>query len=307
MDRAEPEPLELVLKVMGWGALSIIPVACLEAGFEKFAFCGEPKTTNEIFVYAFFIGAVEEMAKLFAGLWPVWNDPNFNEENDGIVYVSASSLGFAGIENFCYVIDEGFGTGILRAILSVPGHLAWGAMMGYYAGLGKFAPAGSRFSLMVRGYLFAVIGHGLYDAFLLSNQTLLVLIIFFGGPVFFWRTIRRLFEAGKTLSLARIAENGGPPEVDVSMPEPPPAWKWYVSRLLFWPSYGFWCIILIGLPFLQSMNLEEEPPPDIRSVLLGSVILTAPPLLLAWLLSGSYWQQQERFLAHRPQPEKTPA
>lgn len=305
MDRAEPEPVELVMKVMKWGAISIVPVVIAEVAIEKFAFGGPPKTLAGIFLFSFIgIAAVEELGKLLAGLIPVWNDPNFNEENDGIIYVSSASLGFAGIENFFYVIDNGAGVGILRAVLSVPGHLAWGAMMGYYAGLAKFAPPEQQQSMIVRGYLVAVFGHGLYDAFLLSQQPLLVLIMFLAGPVYIWKTIRNLFETGRSLSLHRIARDGGPPVVE-EKEEPvviaPSAWKLYFARLLYTLSAGFWGLMLLGL-FAQAQDPRQYGSIPIKEALLGTVILTAFPLMLARFLSSSYWRQERKFIASRTTP-----
>lgn len=308
MDRAEPEPVELVMKVMKWGAISSVPVVIVEVAIEKFAFGGTPKTLGGIFLFSFIgIAAVEELGKLLAGLIPVWNDPNFNEENDGIVYVSAASLGFAGIENFFYVIDGGAGVGILRAVLTVPGHLAWGAMMGYYAGLAKFVPPEQQQSLIVRGYLYAVFGHGLYDAFLLSHQGLLVLIMFFAGPVYIWKTIRNLFETGRHLSLQRIAREGVPlAEADAEDPviAPPSAWKLYLARLLYTLSFGFWGLIILGL-YAQAQHPERYSPEIVPQAIVGTVILTAFPLMLARFLSSSYWRQERKFKASPPPPPDT--
>lgn len=306
MDRAEPEPVELVIKVMKWGAISIVPVVIVEVAIEKFAFGGPPKTIAGIFIFSFIgIAAVEELGKLLAGLIPVWNDPNFNEENDGIVYVSAASLGFAGIENFFYVLDNGAGVGVLRAVLAVPGHLAWGAMMGYYAGLAKFTPPEQQQSLIVRGYLYAVFGHGLYDAFLLSQQPLLVLIMFLAGPVYIWKTIRNLFETGRRLSLLRIARDGGPPVVEKteeSVVNAPSTWKLSIAHLLYTLSAGFWALILLGL-YAQAHDPRHHGTIPVKETLLGTVMLTAFPLILARFLSSSYWRQSRKFHASSPPPQ----
>lgn len=309
MDRAEPEPIDLVLKVVRWGAFSIVPVVFVEVGLEKLMFGGEAKTLGGIFFFSFVgIAAVEELAKLVAGLWPVWNDPNFNEENDGIVYVAASSLGFAGLENFFYVFEHGVGVGVLRAVMAVPGHMAWGAMMGYYAGLAKFAPPEARVSLLLRGYLYAVIGHGLYDAFLLSKQPLLVLIMFLAGPIYIWKSISNLFDAGRKLSLQRIASHGlvpacaDEPEVYTT---PPSVWKLYVARLLYTLSGGFWALILIGI-YAQKTYPKEFPPTDVPSALLGTAVLTALPIVLAWLLSASYRSHLARYKIPRASAPEPP-
>ena len=303
MDRAEPEPLDLVLKVMAWGACSVIPVVIIGLLLRKGLLDGKPEHLGEIFLHAFVvIAVVEELAKLVAGLWPVWNDPNFNEENDGIVYVTASSLGFAAVENFLYVLQFGIGTGIVRAIISVPAHMSWGILMGYYAGLAKFAPPGERARLILKGYLSAVVLHGLFDAFLMSEIPLLVLIMFFGAPVYIWKTINRLLEKGRQLSIQRLEAGGGviplAPEAPVLI-EPSPV-KLYLARALYLLSAGFWGLIFLGLSAGPGPH-ARAPHPPLSQVLLGSVVLTAPFILVGWLLSGSYWHHYKRYLRDRPQ------
>ena len=54
-----------------------------------------------------------------------------------IVYAVFSSLGFACIENILYVLSGGVGIAILRAILSVPGHMCFGVIMGYFLSQAK--------------------------------------------------------------------------------------------------------------------------------------------------------------------------
>ncbi|MGQ9701154.1 MAG: PrsW family glutamic-type intramembrane protease [bacterium] len=60
--------------------------------------------------------------KIFCGQKWIYNQIEFDEVMDGIVYCVASSLGFATVENIIYVLDRGAGTGILRAFLSVSGY-----------------------------------------------------------------------------------------------------------------------------------------------------------------------------------------
>lgn len=61
---------------------------------------------------------------------------------DGIIYAVAASLGFATVENIAYVLEGGFAVGVLRAVLSVPGHAFFGALMGFYMGVAKHASTG---------------------------------------------------------------------------------------------------------------------------------------------------------------------
>jgi len=57
------------------------------------------------------IAPVEEACKLAVVLLFVWKSPHFYKENDGIVYMGSSALGFALLENIAYVVEHGLGTG----------------------------------------------------------------------------------------------------------------------------------------------------------------------------------------------------
>jgi RsiW-degrading membrane proteinase PrsW (M82 family) len=121
------------------------------------------------------IAPVEELLKFFVVKKWIYNQIEFDEIMDGIVYCVASSLGFATVENIFYVFKYGLGTGILRAFLSVPGHAFFGALMGYYLGLAKFNKDAEK-KLIFLGILFAVLVHGLYD-FLLFTRTILAIFV----------------------------------------------------------------------------------------------------------------------------------
>ena len=69
----------------------------------------------------------------------IWRNKNFNEPFDGIVYACFIGLGFAGIENIMYVfgndtVGGALTTGVMRALLSVPGHFLFAVIMGYFLG-----------------------------------------------------------------------------------------------------------------------------------------------------------------------------
>ncbi len=121
------------------------------------------------------IAPVEELLKFFVVKKWIYNQIEFDEIMDGIVYCVASSLGFATVENIFYVFKYGLGTGILRAFLSVPGHAFFGALMGYYLGQAKFNKVTEK-KFIFLGVLFAILVHGLYD-FLLFTKTILAVFV----------------------------------------------------------------------------------------------------------------------------------
>ena len=140
LDRIEPEPHGLIIKAMVLGAAAVIPAAIVElllSMIPLFAMGGIIGAALKSFIV---IAPVEEAVKLGVVLLFIWNNQNFNEENDGIVYTGAAAIGFALLENIMYVVQSGFGTGIMRAVTSIPLHTFTGVIMGYFVGIAKFAP-----------------------------------------------------------------------------------------------------------------------------------------------------------------------
>ena len=104
----------------------------------------------------------EELFKFLVLYFYSARHKEFNEPMDGIVYGVAASLGFATLENVLYVGSGGMGVALLRALTAVPGHAFTGAVMGYYVGRARFAPAGEPRQLWL-ALLVPMLLHGLYD------------------------------------------------------------------------------------------------------------------------------------------------
>jgi len=179
-DRYEPEPQGLVFRIFLIGFFSIIPAAILEKLGDFILPAYAPTTKIAIsFTYTFFVvGISEEFCKYLTVRLFVYNNKEFNEPYDGILYAVAASLGFATSENILYVMQGGVGVGVVRAVLSVPAHALFGATIGYFLGIAKFSKKGViEISFQLIGFLFAAFMHGVYDFFVLSNQILLILLV----------------------------------------------------------------------------------------------------------------------------------
>jgi RsiW-degrading membrane proteinase PrsW (M82 family) len=168
LDRKRPEPRSLRWKVAMAGALSVIPVLLADAFIIRAAapYTYPGYTYNGALFQSFGVAAaVEELFKISAIYWIVWQRSEFDERMDGIVYGARAGLGFALLENVAYLVtqpdlDAVVKTGILRALLAVPGHALWSAIIGYSAARMRFDRKGLGF---FGGYLIAVAAHGLYD------------------------------------------------------------------------------------------------------------------------------------------------
>lgn len=194
-DKYEPEPLRLLILAFLGGIVSIF----LDLGLVSFI--NTVWYSDTVFYSAFMeAGIPEELCKFTVLFLLIWWNKNFNEYMDGIVYATFVSMGFACIENILYVFSSGFGTGIMRAIISVPGHFLFGVLMGYFLSLAKFSKKG-RLGYLLLSLLTPALAHGLFDWLLMVTDQmnllgqLLVMVIFIVGDILLWvigvRSIRR--------------------------------------------------------------------------------------------------------------------
>ncbi len=170
LDSFEKEPTDLLLSCVIMGVLAAFLAIVLEMiGQTILSHSGVlPNSRQYVIILAFCIVAVaEEGAKFFFLYRRTWREPNFDYRFDGIVYSAYVSLGFAAFENIKYVFSYGLGVAFPRAILSIPGHLGFAIVFGYFYGRARISaslgnPGRSKANLVV-GYICAVLLHGFYD------------------------------------------------------------------------------------------------------------------------------------------------
>ncbi len=182
-DSLDREPGRLVLKSFFLGALAVLPTYYFEGIAEKLlgmqALQGEhsrlfwPKTI----VYAFFgVALAEELCKFLFLKAFIFDEREFNEPFDGIVYGGMVGCGFATVENVMYVLPHGQEVGILRMLTAVPGHAFFGIILGYFIGRAKFSLDGAR--QLTRGLAIVVTLHGIYNTAAFSNTLWSIYLIF---------------------------------------------------------------------------------------------------------------------------------
>ena len=169
----QKEPLSQLLRGALYGVLICLPVSVVELGIQYVLFRGgEPATLLGTTAEAFFVAALPEESFKLLALWLlVRNNPWFDEHIDGIVYAVSVSLGFAAIENVSYLFgnpDEWLSVAVTRSLLAVPGHYAFGVIMGYYYSLYHFVNRSQRNRYMI--LLAPVLAHGIYDALAMSGM-----------------------------------------------------------------------------------------------------------------------------------------
>ncbi len=200
-DRSEKEPVGLLFKLLGFGALAALPAMAVELIGDKLLlgiYSEDDIMYNLLFHFVFVAGAEEGFKLLFLRVGS-WKNPAFNYRFDGVVYAVFVSLGFALLENILYVFQGGLSTALMRAVTAIPGHACFGVFMGvWYAMAKQHEREGSRAAAswdMLMAFLVPLLLHGLYD-YLLTVGTVGAFIIFIvfliGMFVLAFMMVRRL-------------------------------------------------------------------------------------------------------------------
>lgn len=187
-DRYEPEPLAWILMVYILGMAVTIPVALVEGFIALFL--------GDFFITVLIAPVVEEAGKFLVVRRTVYETGEFDEPVDGIVYAAAAGLGFATLENIIYVFSAletsvafAIQTGLVRALISVPGHVLFSAMWGYALGRARFLPASRRRGIILGGLVLAMASHALFN-FLLYTTVGFALLVLIVVP-FLWITLQK--------------------------------------------------------------------------------------------------------------------
>ncbi len=180
---SEKESRKLLTKLFIYGVLSCFPATLLELYIGSYFPPEENMDLITLFIYVFLsIALVEELCKWWMSYKISYNNEEFDQIYDGIVYTVFVSLGFACFENILYVFDSGFMVGILRMFLAIPGHACDAIVMGNYYSLAKMANVMGNRSREKRNLFLSIlmptITHTLYDYCLFTGEsTFLILFI----------------------------------------------------------------------------------------------------------------------------------
>lgn len=190
-DRLEKESVPFLIRLLLLGVLSAGVALVLEllGGFLLGLLVPEDSELYPLITYFLIVGLSEEGAKYLMLRLKTWHSREFNCQYDGVVYATFVSLGFALIENVLYVVENGFGTAVMRAVTAIPGHACFGVFMGVLYGLSRsyFYLGEQKTSRLFRVLAVAVptLLHGAYDYIATSGATgstvifLLFIVAFF--------------------------------------------------------------------------------------------------------------------------------
>lgn len=184
------EPTSILVKLFISGIVSCFVVVFISDILGSFhpVFSSSSEKTNliEMLVYVFVgIALVEEGSKLLMVYNIGYKNKEFDELYDIIVYSVFVALGFAAFENILYVFDNetigaGIRTGILRAVLAVPGHACDGLFMGYYLSLAKISELQNQKEeskkYLLKSLLIPTTLHGIYDFCIFTEMPIFILV-----------------------------------------------------------------------------------------------------------------------------------
>ena len=195
------EPLKLLIKLFLGGILSCFLVLFL-SGILGAIFPILSAETSDLNLFELIIRVVigialiEEFSKWFFVYFFSYNNKEFDEIYDMIIYSVFVALGFAFFENILYVFQGGISTGIVRAILAVPGHAWDGVFMGYYLGIAKQSSINNNKKLSKKNIILSILVptllHGFYDYCLFTGNIIFLLAFLVFIILLYIHSIKRI-------------------------------------------------------------------------------------------------------------------
>lgn len=168
---SHPESNSMILRVFFLGMLAVIPAALLELGlFDIAVLVPLPRIVMQIISVFLVIALIEEIFKYLVVKKYVLRNSEFDEPVDIMLYMIIAALGFAAAENLLiflpmygnFQLFEASVMSIFRFVGATFLHALCSGLIGYYMAF-SFLRVKSRFKLVLKGLLIAVLLHGLYN------------------------------------------------------------------------------------------------------------------------------------------------
>ena len=164
MDRREPEPKRLVVTVYLGGLLLAAalfqPVLGSLFAVDTWLYqTWWSQLLGGILVIGFLSTGIVYLAVRFL----VFDDREFDERVDGILYAVAAGLGVATVVNFGYVTQHGgvdLGIGSIRMVTNALGYASFAGLLGYFIGQARFEKVPAYY--MPLGVTIAAVLNGVY-------------------------------------------------------------------------------------------------------------------------------------------------
>lgn len=167
------EPMKLLILLFLLGVCSAFLVifisAILEIFFPFLAYATSQLSIAELLIQVFIeVALVEEVCKWLIVYKFGYKNKAFDETYDVIVYAVFVALGFATFENLLYVLENNsLSIALLRAVLSIPAHVSFEILMGYFLCMAKIYKLKNNTKKVkqsiIKSILVPTIMHGIYD------------------------------------------------------------------------------------------------------------------------------------------------
>lgn len=210
------EPSKLLAKLF-FSGFSAIFITLLLSSISELIFpllSKEPTELNliNLILYVFVgVALIEEFSKWIMTYLISYNNIEFDEEYDMIVYATFVSLGFACFENILYVQAGGITTGIVRAFLAIPGHACNGIIMGYYLGLAKLNSIQNEKKLCTKNKILSlfipILVHGLYDYCLFAENIYFFVLFIISIVMLYIYSIKKVNNISKCNQRIKYKDN----------------------------------------------------------------------------------------------------
>ena len=183
----DKEPKGLIIKLFFGGIGSFVLTILVTLFLSLFfpSLLSDPLSMDlfSLFLHVFFgVALIEELSKWIFVYKISYNNIEFDQVYDMLVYSAFVALGFACIENIFYVFQNGFRIGVIRGLLAVPGHACDGVFMGYYLSMAKVyeikGDNDSKKNSIFMSIFIPVLLHCFYD-YCLFSQRLFFIGLFF--------------------------------------------------------------------------------------------------------------------------------
>ncbi|MCR4560747.1 MAG: PrsW family intramembrane metalloprotease [Bacteroidales bacterium] len=174
------EPIKLIAKVFGLGALAVVPAFLTRLIVERFCL-PTLVTYNSFFEDFVSAGFIEEIYKWAVVMLFIWRSKDYDDFFDGIVYCASAALGFAVVENIVYLFYNRVEISVLRMFFV--GHFIFSVFMGIFLSQAKHCfyagKHASKRKYLALSFVVPAVLHGIDDFWLGSVRSgLLTLILF---------------------------------------------------------------------------------------------------------------------------------
>jgi RsiW-degrading membrane proteinase PrsW (M82 family) len=257
------------------------------------------QTMALLFTFAF-AAPLGEAAKV-AACWPAFRSRHFDEPYDGVVYASASALGYATVESALLVRahPDAVGLWIARVLFALPAHVFFASAWGWGLGRAKqLREPGAHFPML---FVFAVVGHGFYSHLVYGRGaaalvTAVPFLLAMGVVAFFFaRDLRRRSIVSDrsritALSIASLEVLSRPPSLRafreaLQNRERPIGWRW-VAFGVFIHLGGMVLGVSAAVAFGYLMHVDFSIVNERDASTVGPVALLVAGILAGFPISG---------------------